>query len=407
MNNGNDEQENPSFQTEKQKSEDSSLIEELTKLIKQDKEKGKTAWKIGKMLSELKKQKLAKVKNPDSPDSIKFCEPNFDDNFESFVSETLGLSKAQTEIRIEIHEWIKDSQLITKKMAISHLEQVIRLKNEKAIEDLLKNLAKIEKENKNENNSVPYTQKIIAFVVSQHQKLSQHQKHLQKQSNNKHLLLLSDDSSENNKNQESTEIGFNFTEALNTKISDDESQSEQKKNQRSDIWGPEIETSHFPEIKSIYSREPIDEQGLVGLFCTIFPIIKTNNLTIKCLDYLDFLGIHKKEQSQLQFLKIKGIRTRFPDAIIEFNICDPRLKTTGTTELFVEFEFESFNYIRHKHHDSKERCHLIVCWKHEELSQWKNWKNLSCNKTQPLPFILSVKNLLETGEINLINLNKS
>ena len=186
MNNGNDERENSS-ETEKKKSEDSSLIEELTKLIKQDKEKGKTAWEIGKMLFELKKQRLAKVKHPDSPDSVKSSEANFDEDFESFISKNIGLSKAQTEIRMEIHGWIKDSNLITKKMAISHLEQVIRLKNEKAIEDLLKDLAKIENENKNEKNSVPYTERIIASVVSQHQK------HLQKQSNNKNLLPLSDD----------------------------------------------------------------------------------------------------------------------------------------------------------------------------------------------------------------------
>lgn len=36
MNNGNDEQENLSSQTEKQKSEDTLLIEELRKLIKHD-----------------------------------------------------------------------------------------------------------------------------------------------------------------------------------------------------------------------------------------------------------------------------------------------------------------------------------------------------------------------------------
>jgi hypothetical protein len=144
----------------------------------------------------------------------------------------------------------------------------------------------------------------------------------------------------------------------------------------------------------------------VGLFCTIFPIIKNNDLTIKCLDYLNFLEIPKKYQYKLNFKKIKGIRTRFPDAIIELDICDFQLKIIRTTELFVEFEFESFNYIRHKHYDSQEKCHLIVCWKHEELSQWKNWKNLYYNNAKPLPFILSVENLLKTGKINLINLNR-
>ena len=109
-------------------------------------------------------------------------------------------------------------------------------------------------------------------------------------------------------------------------------------------------------------------------------------MTIKCCDYLSFLGVSLTKE--LYFLKIKGIRTRFPDGIIEFNICDSRFKTIRTTELFVEFEFESFNYIRHKHYDSKGKCDLIVCWKHEELSKWENWKKFYYKKNQPLPFIL-------------------
>lgn len=313
MNNGNDEQENPDSQTEKQKSEDRLLIliQELTKLIKEDKEKGKTAWIIGKMLSELKAERLAKVKTTNFP-------ANSEEDFEYFVSENFGLSKRQTEIRMAIFNGITDSDLITKKMAISHLEQVIRLDNKNAKEELLKTLRKKEKENKNGKYSVPYTAKIIASLVSEYEKT------LQKQSNNKksnhNLSLFSDDSNESNKNQEATEINFNFKEALNTKISDYESRTEQIKKQRSDIWGQDIKTSYFPEIEKIYSREPIDEQGLVGLFCTIFPLIKSNNLTIKCLDYLKFLDI--SVTTELYFQKIKGIRTRFPDAIIEFTIFD-------------------------------------------------------------------------------------
>lgn len=365
------------------------------------KEKGKTAWTIGKMLSQLKEQRSAKVKQPD-------LLANFEKKFESFVSEIFGLSKPQTEIRIAIYNGIKKSDLITKKMAISHLEQVIRLDDKKAREELLETLRKMENENKNEKNSVPYNATIIASIVSQYEKS------LQKQSNNKksnyNLPLFSDDSSESNKNEESTERDFNFRDALNTEISDYESQIEQKKNQRSDIWGLDLKPSHLQEIESLYAKQPIDEQGLVGLFCTLFPILKTNNLNIQCLDFLKFLKVDKIHQRpcQLNFSKIKGIRTRFPDASIEFNICDRNVKTPlGTTELFVEFEFESYNYIRHKHYEDEGKCHLIVCWKHEELSQWERWKNFSYNKSQPLPFILSVENLLATGEINLINLNKS
>ena len=407
MNNGNDEQENPSSQTEKHKSEDSllSLIEEIKKLIKEDKEKGKTVWKTGKMLSELKEKSSAKGKKPD------FI-ANFEDDFESLVAEKFGLGKDETDLRMAIFNGITNSDLITKKMTISHLRQVIRLDDKNAREELLKALREMEKEkekeNKNGKYSEPYTVPIIASIVSQYKN------YLKEQSNNKqsndNLPLYSDESNESNKNEESPQTDFSFINALYTEISDSEWKKEKSNNNRLDIWGPDLKTSYFREIESIYAKEPIDEQGLVGLFCTLFPILKSNNLNIQCLDCLKFLQVNKIHQRQLKFSKIKGIRTRFPDAIIEFNICDRNdVKTTlGTRELSVEFEFESYNYIFHKHYKDKVECDLIVCWKHEELSHWASWKNsYSYNKSKRLPFILSVKNLLETGEINLINLNKS
>jgi len=411
MNNGNDEPEKPFSKTEKQNSEASLLIliQELSKLIKEDKEKGKTVWKIGKMLSELKGKSSAKGKKPD------FI-ANFEDDFESLVAERFGLRKDETELRMAIFNGITNSDLITKKMTISHLAQVIRLDDKNAREELLKALREMEKEkdkekeNKNGKYSEPYTVQIIASIVSQYKN------YLKEQSNNKksndNLPLYSDESNESNKNEESPQIDFSFINALYTERSDSEwRQKEKSNNNRLDIWGPDLKTSYFREIESIYAKEPIDEQGLVGLFCTLFPILKSNNLNIQCLDCLKLLKVNKIHQRQLNFSKIKGIRTRFPDAIIEFNICDRNdVKTTlGTRELSVEFEFESYNYIRHKHYeDKKVEGDLIVCWKHEELSQWERWKNsYSYNKFKPLPFILSVKNLLETGEINLINLNKS
>ncbi|MBD2011941.1 hypothetical protein NDI40_17240 [Microcoleus vaginatus ZQ-A3] len=410
MNNGNDEQENPSSQTEKQNSEASLLIliQELSKLIKEDKEKGKTVWKTGKMLSELKGKSSVKGKKPD------FI-ANFEDDFESLVAENFGLRKDETELRMAIFNGITNSDLITKKMTISHLAQVIRLDDKNAREELLKALREMEKEkdkekeNKNGKYSEPYTVQIIASIVSQYKN------YLKEQSNNKksndNLPLYSDESYESNKNEESRQIDFSFINALYTERSHSEwRQKEKSNNNRLDIWGPDLKTSYFREIESIYGQEPIDEQGLVGLFCTLFPILKSNNLNIQCLDCLKALKVNKIHQRQLNFSKIKGIRTRFPDAIIVFNICDRNdVKTTlGIRELSVEFEFESFNYIRHEHYDDKVECDLIVCWKHEELSQWERWKkSYFYNKSTRLPFILSVKNLLETGEINLINLNKS
>jgi hypothetical protein len=383
MNNMNDDRENPSSLTEKQDSEDSSLMEELTKLIKQDQEKGKTAWKIGEGLSKLKSKNLPE--------------------FESVISEKWGISTAQAERRIGINSAIKNLDLITPKMGITHLEQVIRLGDENAIETVLKYLAQLEDKN---SKTLPYNEKIIASVVSHYNQYLRKKEELNNQGSKDNENLFSSYKSKENKNQESSkDISFPFKDYFDDEISDYKSQSERKKNERADIWGQDIKTSYFPEIENIYSKQPIDEQGLVGLFCTIFPIIKNKGLDIKCLDYLNFLEIPKKYQYPLEFFKIKGIRTRFPDAIIEFYVCNRQLEKI-VIDIFVEFEFASFNYIRHKHYESQEKCHLIVCWKHEELSKWENWRKLYYKKNKPLPFILSVEKVLETGEINLINLNQ-
>lgn len=391
MNNVNDDQVIFSSLTDKKASEDSSLIDELTNLIKQDQEKGKTAWKIGQGLSKLKIKKFSESEQTTS-----------DKTFESVISEKWGISKAQADRRIGIYRAIKKPELITKKMGISHLEQVIRLGDENAIETVLKYLAELEKENS--NNTLPYNEKIIASVVRHYKQYLRKEEELNNESDDYYSFSLFDNG-EHTKSQEfRTTKTFPFADYFEEEISDYESQGERKKNERADIWGQDIKTSYFPEIENSYSKQPIDEQGLVGLFCTIFPIIKNNGLDIKCLDYLKFLKIPKKYQYKVKLFKIKGIRTRFPDAIIELDVCD-RLSKIGEIEICVEFEFVSFNYIRHKHYESKEKCHLIVCWKHEELSQWENWKDLYYKKDKPLPFILSVEKLLETGEINLINLN--
>jgi hypothetical protein len=60
------------------------------------------------MLSELKEQRLANVKKTN------FL-AYFEKDFENFISQTLGLSKAQTGRRIDIYKGITDSKLITKK----------------------------------------------------------------------------------------------------------------------------------------------------------------------------------------------------------------------------------------------------------------------------------------------------
>jgi hypothetical protein len=310
----NNAQKNVSFKAKKQESEGSSLIEKLSKLVKQDKEKGKTAWTIGKLLSELEEQILIKAVNQNS-----------DEEFEDFVAENLGLSRPQIETRMAIHRWISDSNLITKRMAIGHLEQVIRLKDEDAIKSVLNILAEYEKEN--QEKDLLYTETIIGSVVNEYKEYVKKEKSNNEQ--NDFSLFLNGDRGEDN-NQRVTD--FSFEDSFDRNNSNYKLKNERTRNRRADIWGRDIESGKFPEITNFYAKEPIDEQGLVGLFCTIFPIIKNKDITIDSSACEKILGFTKNQE--LKFSKIKGIRQRFPDGIIEFFVYHKNSITPRTTELY-------------------------------------------------------------------------
>lgn len=103
----------------------------------------------------------------------------------------------------------------------------------------------------------------------------------------------------------------------------------------------------------------------------------------------EFLFDNKK----MYFNRIQLVREAFPDAKIIFK-CDERDKGLPTfPQLDVEFEFASSRYLIHEHDKSDELCDMIVCWIHDlpenELFEKR------------LPPILSIRELLENGKINL------
>jgi hypothetical protein len=159
----------------------------------------------------------------------------------------------------------------------------------------------------------------------------------------------------------------------------DELSKEKSRKARSSLpfeKGKPIESPHFEQITAIYPNEPVDEQGVVGLFCSIFFLIQKLGF-----DY---------EDRNLKFSKIVYVRTRFPDAKIEF-FCHTKKRDT-LTELNVEFEFDSRNYFAHKHNESTDKCELIICWEHTLDSQ-----------DMEMPPVLSLKDILATGNINIIS----
>jgi hypothetical protein len=138
----------------------------------------------------------------------------------------------------------------------------------------------------------------------------------------------------------------------------------------------DINILHFPEFQNLHPKEPIDEQGLVAFFCTIFHLIR--NIKIRFPDYIS--------GSQMSFSRIIHVKASFPDARIEFI---DHGQPGGIRTLDIEFEYESNNYIDHKHKDESPECHMIICW-------FKNWH-------RPMYYapIFSLKELLDMGEIKL------
>ncbi len=145
-----------------------------------------------------------------------------------------------------------------------------------------------------------------------------------------------------------------------------------------DRKGKPIKSKYFREVLALFPNSPIDEQGLVGLFCSMFSFLREKEF--------------KMNKYLIKFDKIEYIRTEFPDGqIIAENIKNPDEIIT----INVEFEYESRNYIRHGHNKVKnKKCDLIVCWRND-LDENKSYEGI--------PLILSIKKVLQEGEIQLIN----
>ena len=155
------------------------------------------------------------------------------------------------------------------------------------------------------------------------------------------------------------------------------------KDSRSPIQKPprveiDINSVYFPELNNLHPKEPVDEQGLVAFFCTIFHLIKKIEF--------DFKFPWSNKENTYSFSRVIYVRNAFPDARTEFL---EHGKSGCIRTLDIEFEYESKNYIEHNHNQESPQCHMIICW----LNNW--------NSSMYYAPILSLKELLETGEIKL------
>ncbi|MGB3419222.1 MAG: hypothetical protein WBA52_02085 [Dolichospermum sp.] len=152
-------------------------------------------------------------------------------------------------------------------------------------------------------------------------------------------------------------------------------------NPKPDSTGLPLRTSDkFFGLEKFYQNEPKDEQSTVALFCTMFHVIANKDFKFKY------------GKDTISFSQIIWIREKFPDARLKFDKYDSKGNCTGNIELFIEFEYKSNNFIKHFHHiTAKKYAEMIICWEN-------NWGG-----EKPYAYILSIKELLETGEIKLHN----
>lgn len=145
-------------------------------------------------------------------------------------------------------------------------------------------------------------------------------------------------------------------------------------------FGKPLSSKFISEL--LMEKEPINEMGVVGLFCLIFPYLKK---------YFNLKG------EKIAFKSIKYIQAPFPDACI---LCQVKDNKKTETELLIEFEFESFEYIRHKHHLSDKKCDMIICWQDNAKTK-KSREGMEV--VRKMPPVFELKEFLETGNIELID----
>lgn len=316
--------------------------EQLKKWIKKAERSAKQAWKAGEKLSIISQEEKFK--------------PDYN-SFRDYTKEEFNINERTANKYIVVYQKIP-FELITDNMLVSHLYTIATMQEELKYK-ILETMAWAEtnsKFNENKNQQQTYDNGIILTF--------------------KQIIESIKEEAKNTlKNQD-------YHEIFELIYEQDTNESKQKERRRKDplkdaepLINLDIHEK-FKDVSTLYYNTPISEQGFVGLFCTIFHIVKE----------LNFLY----QDKQVKFSKIIYIRTEFPDALIELQKNDD----TPHENVSIEFELDSFNYWIHEHHKAKEKCKIIICWEHGEKFK-KLMKKINS------PYVLSIKEVLETGKIKL------
>jgi hypothetical protein len=323
--------------------------EQLRQLISQVDNSGVSAWNAGDLL------KVVKDKRGYITDFR---------TFENYTKKAIGINPHTANNYIIIREKFTKEE-IGNLMLVTHLRVIAEIENSKMRKLVLKTYKEIEEREKNDTQTGDtYKPKLSDIVGTVTMVLDSGNTELQKDEIEKILEINIEKGKEETKKRKRTK-------------------REQKGTSEKPLFGDQFKTEFFKEVSELIENEPIDEMGVVALFCIMFQSLRNIQFEWK--------------NEILRFIAIKYVRVPFPDACI-------RCKTFGikekNCELDIEFEFKSYNYVRHNHMKSPKNCDLIICWTDDAKSDDKLKDNPTVKKMPP---VLSLKNCFETGKIELMH----
>lgn len=303
---------------------------ELKTIIKQAENSGKAAWTAGKLLKSLKDDELYKI--------------NYN-SFPKFLDNEFNIKETTAYTYIKIFEKFSNKEI--KNLILSKLIAICDIEDNNLRSKIVKILS-------NEDNDAVNVKDVITAIS------------------------LIDQSKQRYREEDLRTILKNsFLRSI------DERKNEKQKRKNLVVFGDTIKSEIFEDVVKVFEKEPINEMGVVGLFCILFEKLRTTPFEL--------------DRNILYFKSIKYIQVSFPDACV---ICRVDNKKQTNTDLQIEFEYKSSGYIEHNHHKSSKKCDLIICWE-DNLRANKN-KVKGAGNIKNLPPIIELKNVLNTGKIILI-----
>ena len=311
----------------------------LKEKLQKAEQTGLIAWEIGKIAKNIKEN--------ESYTSMKGKEYSV---FGEYTTKELQKEEATINMYIKIYDTFPNVEDIENSL-VTHLKELIRIHDKDTREFAVKLFEETYSSLLHEINEDPkkklFTAKEISSVVN--------------------LIKSSGKLTEE-------EIKAIITEQIRLK--------EEKVGKKSNKFGQSLGITYCKKLNETIENEPIDEQGVVAIFCLAF----------ECIKELEFdFG-----NGKVKFQKIKFVRVAFPDACI-FTINNKGVRR----EVCVEFEFNTYNYFAHKHHMTKEKCDLIVAWEDNI-----NAEKYPLDQIQKLPPIFLLKNFLYNGDTFIIKKKK-